>query len=191
MNGVAACRVAGVDSTPGSASRANARTGGNASLRLAKAGSPARNTAGSRSIASPRATSSAANEPAKTRKLVTRSWQRHLVAPEAAKDPVEAADHAAEVAGLGSQDGLVDLRGELAGRPRGAVELAQALGAAVLDQRVAELVEEDLKVAADVPLQRRQHLVELDASSAVWSTGKVWPSSISSAPGLPGCRSTK
>ena len=38
MNGVAASSVAGVERTPGSASRANARSGGKDALRLANAG---------------------------------------------------------------------------------------------------------------------------------------------------------
>ncbi len=72
MNGVAARSVSGVERTPGSASRANARSGGKAALRFANAGRAASSVAGSCSIAWPRATSSAANEPEKTRKLVTR-----------------------------------------------------------------------------------------------------------------------
>ena len=72
MNGVAARSVAGVDSVPGSASRAKARSAGNDELRLAKASREAASVVGSSSIARPRAMSSAANEPEKVRKLVTK-----------------------------------------------------------------------------------------------------------------------
>ncbi len=72
MNGVAARSVSGVERTPGSASRANARSGGKAALRFANAGRAASSVFGSSSIAWPSAWSSAANEPEKMRKLVTR-----------------------------------------------------------------------------------------------------------------------
>ncbi len=71
-NGVAARSVSGVARTPGSASRANARSAGNEPFRFVNAGSAARNVFGSSSIARPRAASWAANEPEKTRRLVTR-----------------------------------------------------------------------------------------------------------------------
>ena len=67
-------RRAGVSGRPGSASRANARSGGKDALRLASAGRPPRARRGSSAIALCSASSWAAKEPVTMRRLVTRSW---------------------------------------------------------------------------------------------------------------------
>jgi hypothetical protein len=56
---------------------------------------------------------------------------------------------------------LVDDGGVLVGAGGGAEQLLEGLRPVVLDQRVAELVEERLQVRANVGLERRQHLVDL------------------------------
>ncbi len=90
----------------------------------AKAGAAASSVPGSSEIASASAASSAANEPAKIRKLVTRSCKRDLVAAERRDDPVEVPDHVREVVRVLAEERLVDLRAVLEGARRGAVELA-------------------------------------------------------------------
>ena len=129
-----------------------------------------------------------AGHPAQVRDQVA---ERLRVSAQAAEDPAEAADHAAQVAAVRAELRLRDLGRELVGGRRGAEQLAQALGAAVADQRVSELVEERLQVACG----RR---------SAAWSAprraGRSGRSGrgrrcgrrrLRAALGLPGCRSTK
>ena len=74
MKGSEASIVGPVERTPGSASRAKARSAGSEELRLAKTGCAASSTPGSSEIASRSASSSAANEPVTIRRLVIRSW---------------------------------------------------------------------------------------------------------------------
>src|SRR5919106_1685447 len=88
--------------------------------------------------------------------------ERELVSPQRPHDGVEATDHALQVSRLLAEQRLVDLRRVLEGGRRGPVELAESLRPAELDQGVAELVEEDLEIAADVALKRGQDLVERD-----------------------------
>src|ERR671911_414709 len=57
---------------------------------------------------------------------------------------------------------LVDLRGVLVRAGRRPVELLESLRAAVVHERGAELVEEDLQVLTNVRLKGGQDLVELD-----------------------------
>ena len=61
-----------------------------------------------------------------------------------------------------SEQRLVHLRRVAEGAGGGAEQLAQALRAPVLVERVPELVEQDLEVGPHVGLERGQHLVELD-----------------------------
>src|SRR5262249_49919241 len=81
-----------------------------------------------------------------------------LVAVEPAHDLVEVDDQPREVVGARPEQRLVDLGGVLVRAARGAVVLVQALGAAVVLERGAELVQRRLQVGADGRLQRRQHL---------------------------------
>ena len=134
MSGVAARSAGGVRrARPGSASRAKARSGGKAALRLAKAGSAASSTSGSFAIACSSAASSAANEPETMRKFVTRSCSASSLRAERRDDLVEVADQAREVVRLrcpGSASLTCDVYLKAPGG--GAVELLEALGAAVL-----------------------------------------------------------
>ena len=74
MNGSEASSVSSELRTPGSASRANARSEGSAELSEASAGWPTRSVSRSAGMEAASATSSRASAPAVTLKFVTRSF---------------------------------------------------------------------------------------------------------------------
>ena len=120
------------------------------------------------------------------RRLVTRFCEARLVGVERPDRGVEVADQVREVVRLGAEERLVDQRRVLEGAGRGLVELPEALGAAVLDQRVAELLEEDLEVARGRPDWSVVRTWSSCTEADVWVTGKMWSVGASGDSGLPG-----
>ena len=126
------------------------------------------------------------------RRLVTRFWRPRLVGVEGLDRRSRGSDEVREVVRLGAQERLVDERRVLVGAGRGLVELPEALGAAVLDQRVAELLAGRSGGSRRTSrLERRQHLVELHRGRGLGDREGVAVGRRRATPGCPGCRSTK
>ena len=85
MNGIDASSVSSDERTPGSASRAKARSDGSAAFSEPSAGWPTRSVSRSAGIDAASATSSRASAPAVTLKLVTRSFSARSSLTSAAK----------------------------------------------------------------------------------------------------------
>ena len=116
MNGRDALRLSGDVRTPGSASRANARTNGNDAFRLSKTGCAAAERVGELLDRAPERLvlgGERAGEEAEVRdQLATGS---HSLSRQPAEDPREPGDHPAQVAFLRSAERLGDLRRVAAG----------------------------------------------------------------------------
>ena len=97
MNGSEAASVSSDERTPGSASRANARTLGSEAFSEPSAGCAARSVSRSSGIDASSATSSRAKAPAVTLKFVIRSLQRALVLDQRRERPRLALQHPLQV----------------------------------------------------------------------------------------------